>query len=79
MIKSVIEKRRSIRNFNKIKIDKKLVEDIIECGRMAPSAKDRQPWYFFIVEEQIKNKIADVMLEYGKNNNLNIEEQKNKI
>lgn len=59
-----IEERRSIRGFTKEKIKKEIVEDILNCGRLAPSAKNRQPWYFVIVENNIKDKIADMMIDY---------------
>ena len=36
-----IRQRRSIRNFKSDKIDEKLIEDILNCGRLAPSAKNR--------------------------------------
>lgn len=36
-----IEERRSIRGFTKEKIKKEIVEDILNCGRLAPSAKNR--------------------------------------
>ena len=29
-----------------IELSRKIVEDILNCGRLAPSAKNRQPWYF---------------------------------
>ena len=59
-----IENRRSIRNFKNDKISKEIIEDILNCGRLAPSAKNRQPWYFVIVQEEMKNKIADIMINY---------------
>ena len=59
-----IENRRSIRNFKADKISKEIVEDILNCGRLAPSAKNRQPWYFVIVQDEMKNKIADMMINY---------------
>ena len=71
-----IENRRSIRNFNTDKISKDIVEDILNCGRLAPSAKNRQPWYFVIVEDEMKNKIADMMIDYTINNNDTIERKK---
>lgn len=63
-----IEERRSIRNYTKDKISKEIVEDILNCGRLAPSAKNRQPWFFVIVQEEIKDKIADMMINYTNNN-----------
>lgn len=65
-----ITKRRSIRVFEDTPLDKSMVEDVINCGRLAPSAKNRQPWYFVVVQKDIKNKIADVMIEdFAKRNN----------
>lgn len=64
----VIEDRRSIRNFKSEKISKDIVEDILNCGRFAPSAKNRQPWYFVVTQGKVKNKIADMMIEYTESN-----------
>lgn len=38
--------------------------DILNCGRLAPSAKNRQPWYFVVVKNKIKDQIADLMIDY---------------
>lgn len=62
-----IEKRRSIRAFKNEDISKEIVEDILNVGRLAPSAKNRQPWYFVVVKNEIKNKIADMMIQYSLN------------
>lgn len=68
-----IEERRSIRGFTKEEIKKEIVEDILNCGRLAPSAKNRQPWYFVLVTGNTKNKIADMMIDYTINNDDTIE------
>lgn len=68
-VKKAIGERRSIRNFKEEDIKKEIVEDILNCGRLAPSAKNRQPWYFVIVKSEMKNKIADMMIDYTINNN----------
>lgn len=36
-----IKNRRSIRAFKNKDISKEIVEDILNCGRLAPSAKNR--------------------------------------
>ncbi len=72
----VIEKRRSIRNFKNNEISKEIVEDILNCGRLAPSAKNRQPWYFVIVKGKTKNRIADLMIDYTINNDDTIERKR---
>ena len=68
-----IENRRSIRLFKSDNISKEIVEDILNCGRLAPSAKNRQPWYFVVTKGKVKDKIADMMIEYTINNDDTIE------
>lgn len=63
-----IEERRSIRTFTNEVVKKEIIEDILNCGRLAPSAKNRQPWYFVVVKEDVKDKIADIMIDYTINN-----------
>lgn len=70
-----IEGRRSIRSFTKEKLKKEMVLDILNCGRLAPSSKNKQPWYFVIVEDEVKNKVADKMIE-GTLNHSDLNERK---
>lgn len=70
-----IQNRRSIRSFKKENITKEVVEDIINCGRLAPSAKNKQPWYFVILNGNIKDKVADLMIEYSTNANVTKEKK----
>lgn len=60
----IIEERRSIRNFKEDNVNRELIEDILNCGRLAPSAKNRQPWYFVVLTKEIKNRVADMMIDY---------------
>ena len=62
-----IEDRRSIRKYKDIDVDKEIILDILNAGRLAPSAKNRQPWYFIKVSTKMKNEIADLMLNYVQN------------
>ena len=62
-----IENRRSIRNYTEEKVSVDIVKDILNCGRLAPSAKNRQPWYFVVAQNEIKDKIADMMIDYSTN------------
>lgn len=68
-----IENRRSIRIFKDISISKEIVEDILNSGRLAPSAKNRQPWYFVVVQNEVKEKLADMMTQYTQNNDESLE------
>jgi nitroreductase len=62
-LKKAIENRRSIRKYKSMDVPDELIKDLIECARLAPSAKNRQPWKFLILKNDIKNQIADIMIE----------------
>lgn len=56
----IISERRSIRKYRRERIPKEVLERILEAGRLAPSARNLQPWYFIVVEdEEIKSKLVD--------------------
>ena len=58
-----IKQRRSIREYKDISIPKKQINEILNCGRLAPSAKNRQPWRFVVITNKKKiNGIADLMI-----------------
>lgn len=62
-LEEAIKNRRSIRKYTNEDVPNELIEDLIECARLAPSAKNRQPWKFIIIKNDIKNKIADIMIK----------------
>ena len=75
-LKEVINKRRSIRKFKKDDIKKEVIEDILNCGRLAPSAKNRQPWHFVVLKNEMKDKVADLMMEYYLNTDTKVERKR---
>lgn len=70
-----VKNRRSIRKFENKDVDNKIIEDLIEYARLAPSAKNRQPWKFVVVKDKIKNQIADIMLEQQKSLKVDLEKK----
>jgi len=63
-ISEAIKNRRSIRNYKDSKIERKVLEDILYYGTLAPSGHNRQPWHFIVIEDQsIKESIADFILK----------------
>jgi nitroreductase len=44
--------RRSIRKYTGEKIDDTLISSIIKAGMYAPSANNRRPWHFIVVDER---------------------------
>jgi nitroreductase len=47
-----ILKRRSVRSFTTQSLEKDQVERILEAGRLAPSAKNRQEWRFVVLQKK---------------------------
>ena len=46
---STIYERRAVRTYLPATIDDDLLEKVLDAGRMAPSAMNRQPWKFYIL------------------------------
>lgn len=66
-LQNVIEERRSIRKYTNQPVDQKIIIEALASGIKAPSAHNRQPWKFKIVDFEQKNKIADILYEKTKN------------
>jgi len=61
-----IRTRRSIRKYENKPIPKETLEAIVDCGRLAASGRNEQPWEFVVVTDpNIKQQIADAT-DYGK-------------
>lgn len=55
----VILSRRSVRRYDRKAIPKDVLDKILEAGRQAPSAGNRQPWHFIVVtDEEIKKELS---------------------
>ena len=54
----VIYERRSVRSYQKKPIPDDVLKAILEAGRLAPSAHNRQPWHFIVVRNpEMKRKL----------------------
>ena len=51
-----IKNRRSIRKYKKDPVKKEQIESILDAGNKAPSAKNSQPWRFYVLQNEAKNK-----------------------
>ena len=65
---TIINKRRSVRKFKNDDINNEIIIQLIDAARLAPSAKNRQPWKFYIAKNQIKNSIVDLMKDWQQQN-----------
>lgn len=57
----VISNRKTIRKFKNQDVPSQYLFEIIQSAMLAPSAKNRQPWRFYILDDKQKNDIVDMM------------------
>ncbi|MGC9337816.1 MAG: nitroreductase family protein [Candidatus Cloacimonadia bacterium] len=61
-----IKERRSVRKYIDKKIPEVILEEIIDCARLAPTGNNRQAWSFLVItDDKIKSKIASYT-RYGR-------------
>jgi nitroreductase len=44
--------RRSIRTYTALPVERKIIEEIVDCARLAPTAMNDQPWEFVVITEK---------------------------
>ena len=66
---ALVQGRRSVRQFQERAVDRKLIEEILEAARWAPSPHGRQPWRFVVLTRpELKTLLADRMGETWQRN-----------
>ncbi len=58
---NIYEERKSIRKYRPEMIPEESLREILEAGRLAPSAKNRQPWKFLVASGDKKEEICALM------------------
>lgn len=62
----MLKTRQSERSFLPYSVDLCIIEDIIDCARLAPSARNRQPLRYVIVDdESLRLKLSEIVV-FGK-------------
>ncbi len=61
-----IKERRSVRKFRPDPVERELLEQLVDSGRLAPTAMGKEPWEFVVVtEDEMRARIAGAT-DYGK-------------
>ena len=61
-----LKSRRSVRQYEPEPVERAIIEDIVDCGRLAATAINVQPWHFVAVTEpEMRGTIASIT-DYGK-------------
>ena len=56
----VLNKRRSIRKYKSAAVEQDKLDRILDAARIAPSAKNLQPWHFIVIrDESVKLALKD--------------------
>lgn len=63
-LKKLSQERYSVRAYLPEEVEKEKLDYILECARLAPSACNYQPWFFYIVTSPEKK--ADLQASYNR-------------
>jgi nitroreductase len=63
---SAISARRSVRSFKTDPISRDLIARLIDAARMAPTARNVQPWEFVVVTDPGKRRQLAALADHGK-------------
>lgn len=55
----LVQARRSVRTFSDEEVSEKIIRQVIECARLAPSWKNGQCWHFIVIRD--REKIAELV------------------
>jgi len=59
MVLEVIKKRQSVRSYKDKEIPEDVLQQVLEAGRLAPSASNKQDWKFIVVkDEDLRKKLV---------------------
>jgi nitroreductase len=59
-----VASRREVREYADRELPEEIVRRILDAGRLAGSAKNRQPWRFLVVEDpEVRERLADTVYE----------------
>ena len=64
-LQTTFEARRSIRKYTNQEVTNETILKLLDAARISPSAKNIQPWKFYVARGETKDKVADFMIEYA--------------
>lgn len=51
-VRDLILSRRTVRQFKRVPVDRAILQDVVDAGRLAPSAANLQPLEFVVVDDE---------------------------
>ncbi len=65
IVDEAITSRRSVRAFLPDPVDEAMIRDILDVASRAPSGTNMQPWQVYVTSGEVKDRIADAVLNSG--------------
>ncbi len=61
-----LKSRRSVRQYADRQVEPELIKEIVDCGRLAATAINYQPWEFVVVTDEQKRQALAAFADHGK-------------
>jgi len=61
-----LRERHSVRSFTDKSVDRQVIEDLVDCARLAPTARNVQPWEFVVVTDATRLQQLAEHTDHGK-------------
>jgi len=61
-----LKTRRCVRVYTGQSVPREVIEDIIDCARLAPTARNEQPWEFVVVTDSVRRQSIAQKTDFGK-------------
>ncbi|MBU1007106.1 MAG: nitroreductase family protein [Candidatus Omnitrophica bacterium] len=56
-----VKERKSVREYSEKRVERALIEKIVDAGRLAATARNEQPWEFVVIQDKtVIKKICDM-------------------
>ncbi len=71
-LQEALKERRTIRRFKKNNISDENIRKLLEAACLSVSTSNRQPWRFMLLDGEMKDGIADIMMMLSEANNIDL-------
>ncbi|MFW9935713.1 MAG: nitroreductase family protein [Candidatus Thorarchaeota archaeon] len=62
----LLKGRRSIRQYHSREVEKEKIDTILEAAQWAPSASNKQPWHFIVIQDKATRKRLGQIHSHGR-------------
>ncbi|WP_100408078.1 nitroreductase family protein [Bacillus solitudinis] len=63
-VMKLLKSRRAIRNYEPRHVEKEKIEQLLEAATLAPNDRMREPWSFYVIQGEAKDKYVQLAKDY---------------